>query len=283
MSGAFEGFDHALIGTRDLAEARTRFERLGFATTPLGRHGGWGTGNHCILFQRGYIELMWVLDREKFVNGIDRFIDRGEGLMGLAWAAPDGAAALETLRARGISAERSEEIVRPIADAAGERRPRFRTIGWPEEHSPALWSFIVEHLTPELERDPAWLDHPNGALGLSALTVVVADPNALTPAYSRLVAGAAVSVADGAVSVVSSGQRLSFVAPEALERFHAGLAPEGPTAAPHQAVLAIPVAALDRAREVLNAAKIGFGDLGETLRVPPELACGVWLEFHAAP
>jgi hypothetical protein len=61
MSGAFEGFDHALIGTRDLAEARTRFERLGFATTPLGRHGGWGTGNHCILFQRGYIELMGVL------------------------------------------------------------------------------------------------------------------------------------------------------------------------------------------------------------------------------
>ncbi|MDA0703737.1 MAG: VOC family protein [Proteobacteria bacterium] len=283
MSAAFSGFDHVLVGTRELEEARRRFERLGFATTPLGRHRGWGTGNRCILFERGYIELMGILDREKFVNGIDRFIDRGEGLMGLAWAAADGVAAQESLRAKGIPAERSEEIVRPIEDPAGERLPRFRTVGWPEEDSPALWTFIVEHLTPELERDPAWLDHPNGALGLAALTVVVEDPNALTAAYSRLVTGAAVSVADGAVSVVSAGQRLSFVAPEALARFHAGLAPEGAKAAPRQAVLTIPVVELDRTREVLNAGKIGFGDLGDVLRVPPDLACGVWLEFSEAP
>ncbi|MBT6117142.1 MAG: VOC family protein [Rhodospirillaceae bacterium] len=282
MNGAFAGFDHVLIGARDLAAARQRFERLGFATTPLGRHRGWGTGNHCIVFERDYIELMGILDRSKFVNRIDRFVDQGEGLMGLAWAAANGPAAVEDLRGKGIEATRSDEIVRPIDDPAGERNPRFRSIDWPDERSPKLWSFIIEHLTPELERAPGWLDHPNGAVCLTALTLVVEDPNALTGPYSRLVTGAAVSSGDGAVSIVSGGQRLSFVAPGALGRFHAGLAPEGQGVPPFQAVLSVRVSALDRARDALNAGQIGFGDLGDVLRVPPDLACGVWLEFRAA-
>lgn len=282
MSGDFAGFDHVLIGARDLPDARRRFERLGFATTPLGRHGGWGTGNHCVVFERDYIELMGILDRSKFVNRIDRFVDRGEGLMGLAWAVLDGVAAAAALHDKGIEATRSEEIVRPIDDPAGERRPRFRAIDWPESESPMLWSFIVEHMTPELERAPAWLDHPNGALGLAALTLVVGVPNALASAYAGLVTGAAVSSGEGAVSIVSAGQRLSFVAPEALERFHAGLAPEPQAVPPFQAVLTVAVSDLDRARNALNAKEIGFGDLGNILRIPPDLACGVWLEFRAA-
>jgi hypothetical protein len=38
-----DGIDHLIIGVRDLEAARARYARLGFNTTPRGRHVGWGT------------------------------------------------------------------------------------------------------------------------------------------------------------------------------------------------------------------------------------------------
>ena len=51
------GLDHAVILVRDLDRARDTYERLGFTLTPRGHHS-LGSQNHCIMFERDYLELM---------------------------------------------------------------------------------------------------------------------------------------------------------------------------------------------------------------------------------
>ena len=84
MSAAITGVDHVLVGVRDLELARETYTRLGFTCTPRGSHIGWGTANYCIMFADDYVELLGVVDPTKFTNRLDEFLDRREGLMGLA-------------------------------------------------------------------------------------------------------------------------------------------------------------------------------------------------------
>ena len=57
--------------------------------------------------------------------------------------------------------------------------PRFSLLSLPADETPGLDSFICAHLTPELMRRPEWLRHPNGALGLKGIHVLVESTAAL--------------------------------------------------------------------------------------------------------
>jgi len=96
MTNAIAGIDHVIIGVRDLELARVGWSRLGFMLSPRGRHIGQGTGNYCIMFASDYIELLGVVDPSDFVQGLDTFLARREGLMATAFAP---AAAPEETRA----------------------------------------------------------------------------------------------------------------------------------------------------------------------------------------
>ena len=78
------GIDHAIVGVRDLEQARASFERLGFHTTPLARHAGRGTGEHCLMFADGYVELCGIIDPAGDSDSLGRFLAAEEGLWSLA-------------------------------------------------------------------------------------------------------------------------------------------------------------------------------------------------------
>ena len=78
------GIDHVLVGVDDLEVAREGWSRLGFTLSPRGRHIGWGTANYCVMFPGDYVELLGVLDASQFTNNLDRFLEGGEGLLGVA-------------------------------------------------------------------------------------------------------------------------------------------------------------------------------------------------------
>ena len=73
------GIDHLIVGVRDLEAARAQYARLGFNSTPRGRHVGWGTANYCIMFEHDYLELLGIVDAGQFTNGLDRFLERARG------------------------------------------------------------------------------------------------------------------------------------------------------------------------------------------------------------
>ncbi|HEV7369836.1 VOC family protein [Arenibaculum sp.] len=271
------GIDHTLVGVADLEAARARWQRLGFTTTPRGRHIGWGTANYCIMFERDYAELLGIVDPAQFVNRLDRLLEtRGEGLLGLAFGAddPDAVHAM-------LGPERSEppkDLARLLELPTGTVKPAFRLVHFKPETTPGLSSFVTGHLTPGLLRRPDWLRHANGAVGIEGVTVVVDDPAALAPAYARLFGADAVREGGSRLDVRVGRHHLRFLTANRFARRYPG-APV-PTGLPAPAVMTLLVENL--AATAGHLAREGIETLpvtGERLVVPSAQATGVLLEF----
>lgn len=172
------GFDHALVGVADLEAARQAWQRLGFTLCPRGRHIGWGTANYCIMFPDDYIELLGIVDASQFVNHLDSFLaQHGEGLLGMAFASDD----IPSL-AKRLDGE-AQDLKRLLELPEGTVEPRFKLVHPAKGTLPGLSGFFCQHLTPELMRKDAWLDHPNGARRVAAITIEVEEMAMALNAY----------------------------------------------------------------------------------------------------
>ena len=78
MQRAITRLDHLIVGVRDLEAARGAWARLGFNSTPRGRHVGWATANYCIMFEADYLELLGIVDPAAFTNGLDERLAEDE-------------------------------------------------------------------------------------------------------------------------------------------------------------------------------------------------------------
>jgi catechol 2,3-dioxygenase-like lactoylglutathione lyase family enzyme len=270
MDDPIIGIDHTLVGVRDLEAARATWIRLGFTVTPRGRHIGWGTGNYCIMFAHDYVELLGIVDPNQFLNRLDTLLEtRGEGLLGLAFAAADPSAVHAAFP--GLT-QPPKDLARLLELPEGTATPRFSLVHFDPETTPALSSFAVTHLTPELLRRPEWLAHPNGAIALEGVTVTVPDPLALTSAYARLFGPGAVRQGAGRLDVRVGSHEIRFLSPNRVARRYPGLAPT--------AVMTMLCRDLNDTRSYLTSQGIPLVDVpGARLVIPPTKANGVVVEF----
>lgn len=182
MTTRFLGLDHPLVLARDLDATASRYEALGFAPRPLGRHP-WGTSMRVVQFDKCAIELMSVYDEglidELAVDGFsfgrhirDHLAER-EGISLLALYSEDGEGDAATVTNRGIRCNGTIEFGREVKLADG-RIDRTRTT-LKILHDPRLdrlSNFIVHQHRPDLIVRPDWLVHPNGALGIEQVTIM---------------------------------------------------------------------------------------------------------------
>lgn len=188
--------DHLIVGVRDLEGARTTWGRLGFNSTPRGRHVGWATANYCIMFEADYLELLGIVDPEAFSNGLDERLAEGEGIMGIALGSTDAACTAEAWRAAGLASARAAPLGRVIEDGEPPTELRFVNAMLDPDERAGLGFFACQHLTPDAMRRPAWLRHPNGASRIAALTVLAPDIEPIRTVAERLVGSAAMSRTD---------------------------------------------------------------------------------------
>lgn len=279
MAHGLKGVDHVLVGVKDLAAARAAWERLGFRATPLGRHVGRPTANHCLMFPGDYVELIGLADGAGAPSRLTELLaTRGEGVIGAALAAESPEAAHDGFARAGLAPAPIAELRRP--DPEG-RELRFRLVELPAEATPDLRLFVCHHETPELLRRPEWLEHPNGAVGLRAVIVVVDDPLARQAGLERLLGPGATAATDDVVAAFVGRHRLLFVTETDLAFLHPQL-DLAPGPAPRGAGLSIEVRSLDRAADVLRANGAPFVEADDALLIPPEQATGVVLSFVPA-
>ena len=282
MTGAITGVDHVLVGVHDLQAARRAFQHLGFTVSPRGRHIGWGTANYCVMFPGTYIELLGIVDPARFTNNLDKFLEKREGLLGLAFASESALAACRELHTRGIDAEEPVDLERKLELHEGEVEPAFRLVHLPPEATPGTPAFVCQHLTPDLVWQSPWLDHSNGARGLVSVTGVVADPGAVAVAYGALFGEDRVWADKGLTEVDTGGGRLRFTEPEGFSSLYPGSPGLGNHAPPWLAGLRLEVTDLLATAGYLDSAGVRYIRDGDTLlRVAPDLACGVTIEFAA--
>jgi catechol 2,3-dioxygenase-like lactoylglutathione lyase family enzyme len=274
------GIDHVIIGVRDVEAARARYARLGFNSTPRGRHVGWGTANYCIMFEHDYLELLGIVDAGQFSNGLDRFLERREGLLGLVVGSRDAAATRAAWAAAGASPDEVKPLGRLLESNAGPVELRFRNVLLPRERVGGLSLFACEHLTPEPLRRPAWLLHPNGARAIRSCTVVAPHPAPVVEALRRLFGAAALTATDNVVAAHTGHGVVLVAPPEDALLMHPLLELSERVEEPLWAALTVEVADPERAATFLKLQGVPFdrSPAGDVL-VPPGEACGVALEL----
>lgn len=276
------GIDHTLIGVRDLEAARMAWTRLGFTLSPRGRHIGWGTANYCVMFERDYIELLGIVDPRQFTNRLNEFLEGREGLMGLAFATNDAVEAAHELAALGLHPGEPRDLARQLELPEGTVLPRFKLLFLPAEETPALSTFLCQHLTPDLLRHPLWLEHPNGAVGLKRVMVVVDETAPLVAPYERLFGPAALTPTDNVLTIHAGRHGIVFATPDDVAAMHPEIElPDWPR--PFIASMTVAVADRERAKDHLIDWQIDHLEAADgSLLVPPEQANGTLIEFVAA-
>lgn len=278
---AITGIDHTLIGVRDLEAARTAWARLGMQITPRGRHIGWGTANYCIMLERGYIELLGIVDPAQFTNNLDKFLEQREGLLGLAFNSRDADATAAWLKAQGLHPEGPRDLKRALEMPDGDLMPAFKLVHLQPQEVPGLRAFFCQQLTPDIVRGRGWIIHALRTVSLESVVSVVADPAAVAPAYRKLFGDDAVSTKDGAVIVRTGGGLLEFVTTAQLRAAYPGL--EIPDIAPPWcAAMRIGVLILVDAVDYLEARKVTVIPTPRGIAVPPAETNGAIVEFVTA-
>jgi hypothetical protein len=281
MQNGIAGIDHIIVGVRDLERARVDWTRLGFTSSPRGRHIGQGTANYCIMFGSDYIELLGVVDPDDFVQRLDTFLAQREGLMALAFAP---AAPLEEVRSALERLELHPSEPRPLGRQLelpqGTVVPRFSLISLRPEETPGLDSFICAHLTPELMRQPEWLRHPNGAHGIRGVHVLVENTTALLEAYDRLFGIQQVTTTDAVACVHVGHHRIVFSTPDDFKTMHPALDLGAELPLRGIVALELGVDRRDDTAQYLARSQIAFRTLADgTLVVPANEATGALLFF----
>ena len=279
MRGGIAGIDHVVVGVRDLERARMGWTRLGFTLTPRGRHLGQGTANYCVMFAADYLELLGFAEPDEHARKLERFLAEREGPISVAFApevSVDKTAA--ALAALGLHPSEPRALGRQLELPEGTVVPRFSLLTLPPEETPALDSFICGHLTPELVRRPEWLMHPNGALGLRSIYLIVAETTPLLPAYDRLFGLHEVTTTDAVACVRVGPHRILFSTPDDFETMHPGIDVDPNFPLPGIAALELAIGDRDRAADHLAQWQVEFDELPDgRLAIPAEEANGLIL------
>ncbi len=271
------GIDHTIVGVRDLAAARETYEKLGFRLTPRGRHVGWGTANHCIMFEHDYVELLGIVDAKQFTNQLDSFLEGGEGLMSIALGTRDADATYAAWQAATLKPAAVAELGRRMEP---DLELRFKNVMVPNEATGGLRMFACAALNPELMRRPDWLSHPNGSIAISSITVAAETPGKLFDAMAKVFGEAALTETDDTLAVHTGGGVLLFATPDDLEMLHPELRSILDEAVPRATVLTLKVRDIEQTAAWLTDAGIRFQrQANGVIGLPAASANGVLLEF----
>ena len=281
MQRAITGLDHLIIGVRDLETARRQWARLGFNSTPRGRHVGWSTANYCIMFENDYVELLGIVDPKGFTNGLDRLLeDQGEGLLGVVLHTSDARATAAAWRAAGLASAQAGSLMRLLESETPAVELRFDNVMLEPAERAGLNLFACTHLTPGPMRRPAWLRHPNGARNIAGLTVIADDVEPLAAFAEKLVGSAAVTRTDRVRAIQTGTAPIMLATPDDAALLHPGFALPETAPVPSLAVMEIAVtdpAVTARFLGQQNVPHVRESD-GAVL-VAPEHANGVRLAF----
>lgn len=259
------GLDHVGLGIKNLDHARASFEKMGFRLTSRSMHAGalepggpvvpWGSGNHCAMFERGYFELLGLVD-DGMPSTVKRMVARYEGLHIVAMNCSSSGAAYQSLIQAGVKTAAPAKLERDAAFGVNDemvRRAKFENIYLDEEAHPEARFIVIEHRTPDVLWQPHLLQHENGAKELSSVYFVSPDVAQTAERLARFLGPG--EPVNEAIGFKLEGGRF-WVMSEAAMRAHSPVHREGPVN--RVAAAGIGVASLDKLRALLESRGIDY-------------------------
>jgi len=287
--GEARGIDHVVHCVRDLDEAASFYERLGFTLTPRASHP-WGTDNRLVQFQNTFVEILTVAAPESIVEpdpgGFEfgaynrDYLRAREGMSMLALKGTDGEADARDFAALGLSprpAFRFERGAR-LPDGA-EVTVAFILAFAVDAGMPEAVFFTCQQTAPEHFWKPAYQTHENGATALAEAVLI----GSASPAMVRFLAGIfgaeRVTEVAGGLTVDTGGGAVTVLTRSAFEERFPSRAPERAPNRPHFAAYRITVKDLGLAKDLLDGTGVPSQWHGETIQIGASDLFGVALEL----
>lgn len=286
MSHPVRGVDHAFLLTGDLDRAAALYERLGFTLSPRGLHSlSKGTGNHTIMFQNDYFELLGIVAPVKGNAARRETLKReGDSLQAVACRIEDARAAKAALGEIGLKTGPVADFERQVDLPGGGTAPAaFSTLPFEDEHVPFAHVFMCQHKTRDTVWIPELMRHPNRASGILRIYARSPGPEADAALLARLFAEGSVSSIPGGAELATgpNSARIVLLTAAALAARFPGM-DLGGGAARGLVGLSLRSDDLAETARVLERAGIAATQTEDGLAVPPALAVGAIVEFAAS-
>ncbi|HSZ41829.1 MAG TPA: VOC family protein [Trebonia sp.] len=291
MRNHLHGIDHSLVLVRELDRARETFTRLGFTVAPLGRHGAeMGTGNHIVVFDEDYIELLGVLTPSEFNQMFRDALRVREGIAAAALRTDDVIAAAAEMSAAGVPMSLPMTVRRSVSTADGDTEAAFRITRFVN-----VTGYLELFYTAPENRQHTWIPslmtHPNTAWGIDSVVVTADEPESMAADVAGVFGTQPRRTGDGAVMVPVAGNSIVYLSRDALLARYPGIDtypggdmdPGGDAVSPAgPAMLWVKVDDLDAAARWLRESDVPLYATDDGLVVPAREACGVMLGLRAA-
>ncbi len=278
--------DHVLIAVRSLDAAKDTFEKLGFKVTPEGRHPGRGTGNRLVVFGEEYLELISVHDPDGnlFRPNLPKFLDDREGLFIFSMGTGDIRESVRRVRRVGMRIADPVKGSRQASD--GTTAYSWTQAELAPRELPGSQTFFIQHDHTIAERytePPDPTNHPNGALGISSLSLAVKDADGAARRWTealgldRVMEEISFSSAPKRVRLQFTNCTLNFRQPEERDTLTEFIETwgEGPCQ------IAFACHNLDDTESLLRKNGVeGIDRRKDSLTVPSEAAQGVHMSFR---
>jgi catechol 2,3-dioxygenase-like lactoylglutathione lyase family enzyme len=283
------GIDHLVLCTRNLEAARRTYTRLGFTLTPHACHP-WGTGNSLVQLQGNFLELLTVDDPSKltppgpgeFGFGVfnEHFMQRREGLSMVAFASDDARRDRDEFAASGLTTYATFDFARQASLPNGsEVTVAFSLTTVTDERMPEAGFFVCQHRAPQYFWKPEYQRHANGAIAVSEVVMVAAEPPALADLYRRLQGPDAVRVDGNRLDVTTARGAITVLDPDtAAMRFRALPLKDAPET-PHFVGCRVTVRDLDAVRMRFDASDVRYRPVAGAVQIAPDITFGAYLEL----
>ena len=279
--------DHVALVTPNLERSRQDYETLGFLLTPESSHKGkvspegeielWGSGNHCAMFQQGYLEILGVTDPERSHDHVQVRLDRYHGVQLIALGCQDAetlyAEANETIPGLQEPVEVGRDVPQGL-DGEKTEEGLFRLVHL-DDAFPEAELFFIEHATPGVLWQEELLSQPNGVIGLAGATICSLEPRNTVERFERATLHNGAAEEGRTVFPLEEGWVAITGRAYIDDRFEGATLP----AIPSVAVVTFEVERLDETKKFLESKKVTVRPSKHGLWVRPERAGGVILEF----
>ncbi len=277
--------DHIGHFVADPEAASRALQRAGFAPTPISVQinpdpaGGppklTGTGNTCVMLERGYLEFLYKTADTPLGREFDTSAARYSGVHLAAFAIDDPPLQHARIANAGFKVQPLVTMERPVETEAGPDKAGFWIVRVEAGQMPEGRIQMLRHMTEHTVWQPRWLSHPNTAVALTSLTIVEQDVAEAADRFARLLghpaartdAGMVISLDRGVVELVSADAWRA--------RWPELAAPD----LPYMGAYGLAVRSLAKAAEVMRAGglRVEERDGRLAVRFPAEAGDGIWL------
>lgn len=280
--------DHVAHFVPHIDAASSALEQAGFTLTPFSAQshrlesGGplvpAGSGNRCVMLREGYLEFLTPTADTPIAKQLRTAIQRYTGLHLIAFGTADAEADHARLEKNGFTPLPTVALQRQIGTEHGDETARFSVVRVPPgTMTEGRIQYCQQH-TPQWLWQDRWIRHANGARGLAAVILCVADPQEAAQRYARFT-GQFAQLGHGQWRIDTQRGALMFVSPEQLQQSLDITAPAPPWIAGY--VLTVDDIAATRTRLVAGNCSVRELDGGRLLLEWPN-AVGGFIVFQEA-